>query len=119
MGCPRQEYWSRLPFPSPGDLPNPRIKRAIPAMAGEFFTTEPPGKLHFVIKQYFLAERSYSTFKVSRGGCEEIPLVQGKEQAAALCWSSLEEIPHGQGKRKSSKTVGVKKGHQRADRLKP
>ena len=54
MGFPRQEYWSGLPFPSPGDLPNPRIKLAFPAMAGKFFTTEPPGKLHFVIKQYFL-----------------------------------------------------------------
>jgi len=41
------------------------------------------------------AERSYSTFKVRRGGTEEIPLVQGKERAtAALCWSSHEEIPH-------------------------
>ena len=36
MGIPRQEYWSRLPFPSPGNIPNPG--------AGRFFTTEPPGK---------------------------------------------------------------------------
>ena len=40
----RQEYWSGLPFPSPGDLPNPRIEPASPALAGRFFTTEPPGK---------------------------------------------------------------------------
>ena len=39
--------------------------------------------------------------------------------AAALCWSSREEIPHVQGKRNPSKTVGVARGHQRADRLKP
>ena len=31
MGFPRQEYWSGLPFPSPGDLPNPRIELASPA----------------------------------------------------------------------------------------
>ena len=31
MGFPRQEYWSRLPFPSPGDLPNPRVEPASPA----------------------------------------------------------------------------------------
>ena len=36
-----------------------------------------------------------------------------------LCWSSLEEIPHAQGKRNPSKMVGVAKGHQRADTLKP
>jgi len=32
MGFPRQEYWSGLPFLSPGDLPNPRIKPASPAL---------------------------------------------------------------------------------------
>ena len=43
----RQEYWSGLPFPSPGDLPDPGIEPASlvsPAPAGGFFTTEPPGK---------------------------------------------------------------------------
>ena len=36
-----------------------------------------------------------------------------------LCWSSREEIPHIQGKRNPSKMVGVARGHQRADTLKP
>ena len=36
-----------------------------------------------------------------------------------LCWSSCEEIPHAQGKRNPSKMVGVARGHQRADTLKP
>ena len=36
-----------------------------------------------------------------------------------LCWSSCEEIPHVRGKRNTSKTVGVARGHQRADTLKP
>ena len=44
MGFSRQEYWSVLPFPSQGDLPDPEIKCVSPALAGEFFTTEPPGK---------------------------------------------------------------------------
>ena len=47
MGFPRQEYWSGLPFPSPGDLPNPGIEHmspASPALAGGFFTTDPPGE---------------------------------------------------------------------------
>ena len=44
MGFPRQEYWTGLPFPSPGDLPDPGIKLTSPALAGGFFTTDPPGK---------------------------------------------------------------------------
>ena len=39
MGFPRQEYWSGLPFSSPGDLPDPGIKPASPALAGRFLTT--------------------------------------------------------------------------------
>ena len=42
-GFPRQEHWSGLPFPSPGALPDPGIEPASPALAGGFFTTEPPG----------------------------------------------------------------------------
>ena len=44
MGFSRQEYGSGLPFPSPGDLLNPGVKLGSPALAGRFFTTEPPGK---------------------------------------------------------------------------
>ena len=36
-----KEYWSGLPFPTPGDLPNPRIELMSPALAGRFFTTVP------------------------------------------------------------------------------
>ena len=41
MGFSRQEYWSGLPYPPPGDLPGPGIKLVF-CIAGEFFTTEPP-----------------------------------------------------------------------------
>ena len=47
VGFSRQEYWSGLPCSPPGDLPNSRIKPpppGAPALAGGFFTTEPPGK---------------------------------------------------------------------------
>ena len=44
--CPfcRQEYWSRLPFPSPGDLPNPGIEPKWPALKADSLPSEPPGK---------------------------------------------------------------------------
>ena len=44
MIFPKQEYWSGLPFPSPRDLPNSGVKSTSPALAGGFFTTQPPGK---------------------------------------------------------------------------
>ena len=47
MGLSKQEYWTGLPFPSPGDLPDPGIKLASlvsPALAGGFFSTELLGK---------------------------------------------------------------------------
>ena len=44
MGFSRQEYWSGLPFPSPGDLPDPGIEPMSPALEGRFFTAEPQGK---------------------------------------------------------------------------
>ena len=47
MGLSQQEYSSGLPFPSPGDLPDPGIEPVSPvslALMSEFFTTEPPGK---------------------------------------------------------------------------
>ena len=45
-GISRQNYWSGLPVPSPGDLPDPGIEPMSPALAGRFFIVEPPGKPH-------------------------------------------------------------------------
>ena len=49
MGFPRQGYWSELPFPSPGDLPDPETEPVCPALAGRFFTAESSGKLHVLV----------------------------------------------------------------------
>ena len=43
-GFPGQEYWRGLPFPFPGDLPDPGIEPVSYALEGGFFTTEPAGK---------------------------------------------------------------------------
>ena len=60
LGFSRQEYWSGLPVPSPGDLSDLGIELASPALAGRFFTTELPGKP-------LLAQRS-GPFSVSTKG---------------------------------------------------
>ena len=51
MGFPRQESWSGLLFPSLGHLPDPGIRPASPALAGGFFTTEPPGKAGVIVSE--------------------------------------------------------------------
>ena len=50
-GSSRQEYWSGLPFPSPGDLPDPGIELKSPGLAGGFFTTSTTGK-HLNTRKY-------------------------------------------------------------------
>ena len=44
MGFSRQEYWSGLPFPSPGDLPDPGIEPSSPALQADALNSDPPGK---------------------------------------------------------------------------
>ena len=57
MGFSRQEYWSGLPFPSPGDLPDPGIEPRSPALQADALTSEPPGKPKIVfVVAYFYSE---------------------------------------------------------------
>ena len=49
-GFSRQEYWSGLPFPSPGDLPDPEIEPGSPTLEADTLTSEPPGKPAQVIR---------------------------------------------------------------------
>ena len=70
-GISRQEYWRGLPFPSPGDLPNPGIKSAFPTVAGGFFTTKPLGKPS---QDNRLTKTSYSPAKFT------FQIVIGKDQ---------------------------------------
>ena len=53
IGFSKQECWTGLPFPSPGDLPNPGIEPTSPALEGGLFTAEPPGKPSQLSEQQF------------------------------------------------------------------
>ena len=53
VGFSRQEYWSGLPFPSPGDLPNPGIEPRSPALQADALTSEPPTCKTFPITNPF------------------------------------------------------------------
>ena len=59
MGFCRQEYWSELPFPPPGDLPDPGLEPESPALASRFFTTEPPGKPSVYALWVVIPKKSY------------------------------------------------------------
>ena len=59
MGFSRQEDWSGLPFPSPGALPNLGTELVFPALAGSFFTPDPPGNPYVYL--YFTSMRPILT----------------------------------------------------------
>ena len=73
MGFSRQECWSGLPFPSPGDLPDPGIKPGSPALQADALPSEPPGKppdqpyLHTALI-------SYPAFELLSGGRHTEPV---------------------------------------------
>ena len=85
MGFSRQEYWSGLPCPLPGDLPNPGIKPVSlmsPALAGEFFTTSATWEVHDSLQclqkihgERGEDERKQPRARVGSGGQEWTPLM--------------------------------------------
>ena len=60
MEFPRQEYWSWLLFPSPGDLPDPGVKSHSPALQADSLPSEQPGKLFL---QWIVIEILFKSFK--------------------------------------------------------
>ena len=67
MGFPRQEYWSGLPFPSPGDLPNPGTEPMSPSLAGRFFSNWATRKAQYMvgIQKIFKPFPSLNCLKIS------------------------------------------------------
>ena len=61
MGFSRQECWSRLPFPSPGDLPDPGIEPGSPTLQADALQSEPPGKPNYIHK---IVLNNYETFNI-------------------------------------------------------
>ena len=84
MGFSRQEYWSGLPFPSPGDRPHPRIKPGSPALQAEsWLSSEPPGTTVLKCKMV----RGWRCKDCRRGGLEKCSQLVHSPQP--LCYTSF------------------------------
>ena len=59
MGFSRQEYWSGLPFPSPGDLPDPGMEPGSPTLQADPLTSDPPGKPIIVYCMLIISQYTY------------------------------------------------------------
>ena len=65
MGFPRQEYWSGLPFPYPGDPPNPGIEPGSPALQADSLPSEPAGKPQICLRQLYFIDLSCSSATIN------------------------------------------------------
>ena len=102
MGFSRQEYWSGLPFPSPGDLPDPEIKPRSPALAGGFFPAEPPGRLncsicifwyqiHFTFPQYLTKQNNHLLLSTFSNNSQPTLTSLYSTQVASKCFATFLE----------------------------
>ena len=89
IGFSRQEFWSGLPFPFPGDLPDPGIEPRCPALQADALTSEPPGKPHIYIQKCCLVTKMFSTLCDTMDFSPPGSLVHGISQAKILEWVAI------------------------------
>ena len=91
LGFSRREYWSGLPFPSLGDLPDPGMEPespASPALAGGFFTMEPPGKPQSVNPIFLICPSTFGNYMCVFYVCGSISVL------SISSFASFFQIPH-------------------------
>ena len=89
IGFPKQEYWSGLPFPSSGDLPNPGIKPRSPALQAGSLLSEPPGKPVYV----FIDILNTPLFLLLLSLCLSLPLTLSPSHPSPFFLASLPSSP--------------------------
>ena len=72
MGFSRKEYWSELPFPSPGDLPDPGIEPGSPTFQTDPLTSEPPGKPYKLLYLLYMKKLSLNINLVFRSNLSDL-----------------------------------------------
>ena len=90
MGFPWQECWTRLPFPSPGYLPNPGIEPVSPALQADSLPSEPPGKPFTEMTPFeIVTSSSWQTFHESSGDFNLVDTsktLSGKYKQSSRIW---------------------------------
>ena len=84
LGFPRQEYCSGLPFPPPGNLPNPGVEPMSPALAGRFFTTVPPRKPSEVTEGPLFLQEGYPEKELCDQHTSELFLVSSAANGSVM-----------------------------------
>ena len=99
MEFSRQEYWSGLPLPAPGDLPNPGIEPVSPSLAGRLFTTKPPGKpILNLMNKKIPDHKQWNRAKLGPGIANEqdhllsVVSAGGQENGVIYCYFCLQSI---------------------------
>ena len=93
LGFSKQEYWSKLPLPSPGDLPDPGIEPKSPEFQADSFLPEPPGNGH----DQLLTTFSASFHSLEKWGLGEVENSKLLVMACSLWWQApIKECPQGQ-----------------------
>ena len=92
MEFSRQEYWSGLPFPSPGDLPNPGIEPGSPTMEADALTSEPAGKPYsfYTTSSKPQTQKKHNTLFMSSHLCDR-ELIQEIEREGITLNNSMSE----------------------------
>ena len=108
MGFSRQEYWSGLPFPSPGDPPDPGVKPGSPSLQADSLPSESLGNSFWGSNYGYMKSNGGDTLVIQGDTLGDTTRRRSeKPQQDSRCWSGCEEIPHVQEQRRSpSKTVG-------------
>ena len=98
MVFPREEYWSGLPFSSPGDLPDPGTEPRSPALEADALTSEPPGKQTEYIMRNAGLEETQAGIKTSRRNINNLRyadnttlVAESEEQLKSLLMKLKEE----------------------------
>ena len=92
MGSPRQEYWSGFPFPSPGDLPDPGIKVASPALQGHSLYSEPRWSSNSARIKFSVFFLDWLIFHWQRRGLENIPRYYSSWKRDFRCSAHFKEL---------------------------
>ena len=115
MGFSKQEYWSGLPFPSPGDLPDPGIEPRSPALEADALTSEPLSKNHSItfipIKMATIRNKQTNKQEISSIGKDSEKLERLGTGGGTIKWRSHYGNQYDSSSKNKSQMTMIQKAH--------